>query len=127
MSDSQTDPVLPGELEPELYDQLRDIAAYYLRGERPGHTLQPTELAHEAYIRMHPLDGRKYVDRRHFLAVAARVMRRVLVDHARARMADKRWGGVIRVTLTCDIAAPDDKRLVDILDIDAAITRLEAT
>lgn len=127
MSDSQTDPVLRGVLEVELYDQLRDIAAYYLRSERPDHTLQPTALANEAFIRMHPLDGRKFVDRHHFLAVASRVMRRVLVDYARARMADKRWGGAVRVSLTDSIADPSEKHLINILDIDAALTRLEAT
>ena len=81
-----------------VYRELRDLAAHYLRQERPGHTLQPTVLVHEIYLRL----GEKSVqwnDRKHFFVVVAGQMRRILVDHARARHAEKRGAGVVHVPL----------------------------
>jgi RNA polymerase sigma factor (TIGR02999 family) len=106
-----------------VYDELRALAAYYLRGERPDHTLQPTALVHEVYLR---LAERRDVDwncRMHFIRIAARQIRRVLVDHARARGRIKRGGDMIRVTLTDDVAA--DTREVDLLALNQALERLD--
>jgi RNA polymerase sigma factor (TIGR02999 family) len=84
---------------PEVYDELRSLAAAYLNRERPEHTLQPTALVHEAYLRL--LDQRtvNWQNRAHFLGIAARIMRRVLLQHAEARGAAKRGGGAPRVQL----------------------------
>lgn len=127
MSDSQTDPALPDLLEVEVYDQLRRIAAFYLRGERPNHTLQPTALVHEAFLRIHPQQSRNITGKTHFLALAARIMRRVLVDYARAENAEKRGAGVPRITLTEAIEVAARGREIEILDIEEALTELEST
>jgi RNA polymerase sigma factor (TIGR02999 family) len=126
MSDSQTDPVVPGGLDTELYGQLRKIAQHYLRSERANHTLQPTELVSEMYLKLDRRQGPAFTDRRHFLAVACIAMRAILVDHARARLADKRGGGVTHVTVSEANAIIDDKTHHNVLDIDAALTRLNA-
>lgn len=78
------------ELVPLVYDELRRLAAHYLRGERPDHTLQPTALVHEAYLRLLSQRSPTWQDRSHFFGVAAHVMRQILVDHARRRHAGKR-------------------------------------
>ena len=111
------------ELFPLVSDELHKIASAFMRDERDGHTLQPTALINECYLRL--LD-RKHVswrDRSHFFAFAARAMRRVLVDHARARQAEKRGGGLSPVTLESDAlgAAP---RLLDLIAIDNALQGL---
>lgn len=95
------DQAAESELFDVLYAELRRLAGRAMRSERPDHTLQPTELVSEAYLRLglRPADWR---DRTHFLAVAARVMRRVLIDHARAKSSAKRGGGAPRVTLDPD-------------------------
>lgn len=95
------------ELLPLVYKELRRRAAGHLRRDRRDHTLQPTALVHEAYLR---LVGQREVDwqsRAHFFALASRMMRRILVDHARARAAAKRPDGVLRVTLDGDLASVD--------------------
>lgn len=105
------------------YAELRSLAAGYLRGERPGHTLQPTALVHEALMRL--LGPRPvWENRRHFFGAAARAMRQVLVDHARRKRAEKRGGDAERVELA-DIALPPQLALVDILALDEALNRLE--
>jgi RNA polymerase sigma factor (TIGR02999 family) len=109
-------------LLPVVYQELRLLAARYLRGERPGHTLQPTALAHEVYLRLaRREDG--WQGRTHFMGVAARAMRSVLVDHARRRKADKRGGGQALVPLDTSIimgsAAP-----VGFDDLDRALQDL---
>ena len=90
MSDPETGPPVHEALLQELYQELRDLAARHLRGERAEHTLQPTALVHEAYLRMSGRGGIELQGRTHFMAVASIAMRRVLVDHARARAALKR-------------------------------------
>lgn len=108
-----------------VYPELRRIAAQHLSRERPGHTLQPTALVNEAYLRLAgQAPGRQFADRTHFFAVAARIVRAVLVDHARARRAAKRGAGAIGVELT-DGAAAVPPPPVDLLDLDAALTALE--
>src|SRR5262249_50138504 len=91
-------------LAPLVYDELRRIAARYMRGERPGQTLQATALVHEAYMRLANA-GTPWHDRRHFVGIAARAMRQILVERARARGAQKRWAALDRVTLSDALAA----------------------
>jgi RNA polymerase sigma factor (TIGR02999 family) len=110
----------PAELLPEVYDELRKLAAAKIAGERPGHTLDATALVHEAYLK---LGGeRSFATRGDYLQAAAQAMRRVLVDHARARNAAKRGGGR-RIELETDhlVTQPADD---DIEALDEALTRL---
>ena len=112
-------------LMPLVYAELRKRAAAYLRRERPGHTLQPTALVHEAYMRMAGQDRAAWKNRAQFFGVAACMMRRILVDHARALNMAKRAGRLINVELQDDhavVAAPD----IDVLALDEALTRLAA-
>lgn len=81
------------QIAPVIYDELRRLAAFHLRGERPGHTFGPTELISEAYLRLVGSAQLDFHDRAHFFAIASRNMRQILVDHARKRTADKRGGG----------------------------------
>lgn len=105
----------------KVYEELRKIAAAELRRERPGHTLQPTALVHEAYLRMIGQTRIDWRDRAHFFGLAATMMRRVLVDHARARLAAKRR----RDEPIGEIAEPAvAERPVEILDLDVALDRL---
>jgi RNA polymerase sigma factor (TIGR02999 family) len=110
-------------LMPLVYEELRRIAAAALRREREGHTLQPTALVHEAYLRLVDQRRAEWRNRGQFLAVAAGMMRRILVDRARARAAGKRSGRLARVTLRSGdaVATPPD---IDVLDLDAALSRL---
>jgi RNA polymerase sigma factor (TIGR02999 family) len=106
------------------YQELRRLAAWHLRWERPGHTLQATALVNELYLKLfggEPMDWR---NRAHFFAVAAQQMRRLLVDYARAGLAEKRGGGRVKLSLTevKGLAAPSKEAL---LDLDAALRRLE--
>jgi len=113
------------DLAPVVYDELRRIAASYLSRERPGHTLQPTELVHEAYLRL--IDQRRvdWRNRAQFVGLAAIMMRRVLVNHARDRAAAKRGGGSQRVPLTVALE-PIQEPQVDVLAVHEALDRLEA-
>ncbi|HEX6972854.1 MAG TPA: sigma-70 family RNA polymerase sigma factor [Vicinamibacterales bacterium] len=113
----------PDELLPVVYNELRRLAARYLQRERGGHTLQPTALVHEAYLRL--IDQRKldFTNRAQFVALAAVMMRRILVNHARDRIAAKRGGGAEHVPLTLageGIGAPE----VNLLDLNDALTEL---
>jgi RNA polymerase sigma factor (TIGR02999 family) len=106
-----------------VYDELRALAARHLRGERRGHTLQPTALVHEAYLRLVDSAALGFDSRAHFFGTAAIAMRRVLVDHARRRNAVKRGGAWERVTLATDLA-DDSRTATDLLDLHAALERL---
>lgn len=109
-----------------VYPELRRIAARHLRRERAQHTLQPTALVHEAYLRLaQQQPGKEWQDRTHFFAVAAHVVRAVLVDHARARRAVKRGSGAEALELTAGLASVASQP-VDVLDLDAALQALEA-
>jgi len=113
------------ELLPLVYQRLRQLADRQLRGESPGHTLQPTALVNEAFMRLDRSDI-DFNDRRHFYVLAAATMRRVLVDHARSRARARRGGGRARVTLGAadrEQTAPE----FDILDLDRALAELERT
>ncbi len=111
------------QLLPLVYTELRRVAARQLRTERPDHTLQPTALVHEAYLRL--VDQRQvdWRNRAHFFGVAAQVMRRILVDHARRHSANKRGQGVRCVSLdeAQDVAAPNE---IPVLALDHALDRL---
>jgi RNA polymerase sigma-70 factor (ECF subfamily) len=106
-----------------VYEELRHQAARYLRRERPGHTLQTTALINEAYLRLIDAKDIHWQSRAHFFAIAANLMRRVLVDHARRRDADKRGGANLRLTLDESIAVANEVD-VDLLAIDQALDRL---
>lgn len=109
------------ELMTLVYQDLRRIAGGYFRSERPGHTLQPTALVHEAYARLVRADV-PWGGRVHFFAVAARTMRRILVDHARSRGSEKRGGSAVRVTLDEGLAPGEPE--ADLLALDEALGRL---
>ena len=112
-------------LVPLVHDELRRLARRYMRQERPGHTLQATALVNEAYVRLIEAKRVRWTNRAHFFAIAARMMRRILVDFARARGNAKRGGGVQKVTL-------DEAFLVspqvgeDLVALDEALQKLEA-
>jgi RNA polymerase sigma factor (TIGR02999 family) len=111
------------ELAPLVYDELRRVAAAYMRRERPGQTLQATALVHEAYLRLADA-GTPWNDRRHFVGIAARSMRQILVERARARGAQKRWGALNRVSISESLAlAADPETMLPALD--EAIDKLE--
>src|ERR1700754_428140 len=111
------------DVAPVVYDELRRVAAAFMRRERPGQTLQATALVHEAYLRLAQA-GTPWTDRRHFVGIAARSMRQILVERARARGAQKRWAGLDRVSLTESLAAAAREDLM-LPALDEALTRLE--
>lgn len=106
-----------------VYENLRARAKQHMRSERPDHTLQPTALVHEAYLRLMQDQQVEWQNRAHFFAAASRVMRRILVDHARGRGAAKRVGTRRKVELT-DTGASGDTRVEDLLIIDELLDRL---
>lgn len=111
-------------LMPRVVGELRKVAGRFLRGEQVGHTLQPTALVNEVYLRL--IDRRRvsWQDRAHFFSFAARTMRRILVDHARAKAAAKRGGGEEAVTLIETPSTDSDRDPVDIMALDSALGRL---
>jgi RNA polymerase sigma factor (TIGR02999 family) len=121
---SNHDPAARDVLVPIIYAELRRLAHHYMQNERPGHTLQTTALVHEAYLRLTDVDRMQWRDRGHFFAMAATLMRRILVDHARDRARDKRGGGIV-------FTAIDGKQIgqstnIDAIALDEALDRLTA-
>ena len=114
------------QLVPLIHTELRRLARAQMRHERPGHTLQATALAHEAYLRLVRLENQDWRDRAHFLGVAAAVMRRLLIDHARKHGAERRGAGAVHVELdeAAHVGAAD--RNDDLLALDDALARLAA-
>jgi RNA polymerase sigma factor (TIGR02999 family) len=110
--EAATDQVLAEDLFPLVYDELRRLAAGYMNRETPGHTLQPTALVHEAYLKLVDQTRANWKGKTHFYAVGARVMRRLLVDHARGRGAQKRGAGWRNVTLA-GVFAPSENADLD--------------
>jgi len=110
-------------LMPAVYDELRRQAARYLRREQAGHTLQTTALIHEAYVRLVDQRNVQWQNRAHFFGIAAQMMRRILVDHARTKKRAKRGGSVIKVSLA-DATLPVNERDLDVVALDEALTRL---
>lgn len=117
------DPQALHSLMPLIYAELRQIAARHLRRERSDHTLQPTALVHEAFMRLIDQQGVDWQNRAHFFGVAAEVMRRILVDHARRRQAEKRGGGAMTVALQDGMDWPDGRDL-EIVALDDALDAL---
>lgn len=113
-----------GDLMPLIYEECRAIAARQLGSEAREHTLDPTALVHELYLRLVDQRRARWQNRAHFFAVAAQLMRRILVDHARARRADKRGGSAVFVSLDAAADSGDDARIADVLAIDDALGRL---
>lgn len=110
-------------LFPLVYDELRRQARNYLNKERANHTLQPTALVHEVYLRLVKLNQMKWENRAHFYAISATTMRRILVDHAREIAADKRGGEMRRVTLE-NVQAANEHKATDLLELDEALGKL---
>jgi RNA polymerase sigma factor (TIGR02999 family) len=111
-------------LVPLVYAELQRLAAGYLRRERPGHSLQATALVHEAYVRLVAQKALAPANRAHLLAIAANLMRQILVERARARRTLKRGGGPIHLTFD-ESLAPTRERSIDLLALDEALARLE--
>jgi RNA polymerase sigma factor (TIGR02999 family) len=111
-------------LVPIVYNELRRLAHHYMRGERVDHTLQTTALVNELYLRLAGIDGLRWQDRAHFFAMAATLMRRVLVDYARQRGREKRGAGLSVVPLDENTLAPQPS--VDVVALDDALERLAA-
>ena len=113
------------QLLPLVYTELKRQAARYLRRERGGHTLQPTALVHEAYMRLLEQRDVRWQNRAHFIGIASQAMRRILIDHARARGRNKRGGPQPNITLL-EHHAVDAGPAIDVLALDQALTRLQA-
>ena len=108
---------------PIIYDELRALAGAYFERERDDHTLQPTAVIHEAYIRMVDQNRSHWNDRAHFFRMAAKIMRQILIEHARKHGTAKRGGGRLGVTLQADMV-PDERKSLDVLDLNEAMTEL---
>jgi len=120
------DPGALDELMPQVYGELRRMARSFMRRQRPGHTLQPTALVNEAFIKLFEDVQPVFVDRAHFLALMARVMRQVLVDHARTVGAAKRWGAERRVQwdMNIEVIAGRGGRQLNVLELQDALEAL---
>jgi RNA polymerase sigma factor (TIGR02999 family) len=116
------------QLMPLVYQELRRMARRYMQKEQPGNTLQATALVNEAYLRLVDVTGVQWQDRAHFFAISAQIMRRILVDAARARGSHKRGGEVVRVDLNESVdALPElDRRLVDLDEALESLARFDA-
>src|SRR5438105_12173921 len=112
------------QLLPAVYDELRRMAARYLRHERPDHILQPTALINEAYLRLVDQNSVKWENRAHFFAIAANTMRRILVEHARGQGAAKRGGTVIKLPLDEGMHGTPKQDEMDLVALDEALTEL---
>jgi len=122
---SRGDQAALDQLTPFVYHDLHERARNYLRHERPDHTLQPTALIHEAYLRLVDDRPSEWNGRAHFFAVASRVMRQILVDHARHHRAEKRGGGAANVSLD-EALVPAYSQGADLMALDEALSRLAA-
>jgi RNA polymerase sigma factor (TIGR02999 family) len=120
------DPAAAADLLPLVYDELRELAAVRLANEKPGQTLQPTALVHEAYVRLVGGDpDRRWAGRGHFIAAAAEAIRRILIDAARRKLRDKRGGGRTRIELD-DTAPAPPAEAEQLLALDDALDKLSA-
>ena len=108
-----------------VYGELHELARGFMGGERGEHTLQPTALVHEAWLRLHGDDTPEFADRAHFMALAARAMRRILIEHARRRDAQKRGGGSVAREPLDEALAAYEHRSADLLALDEALEELE--
>jgi RNA polymerase sigma factor (TIGR02999 family) len=126
LSWGQGDAAALDRLVPLVYDELRRVARGHLRREAPGHVLQATGLVHEVFLRLVDVNRMTVTSRTHFFAMSARLMRQVLVDHARRRRADKRGGGATVISLDERIPAATLEAGVDVLALDEALAALSA-
>ena len=108
------------------YGELRRLAAHFISSERPNHTLQPTALVHEAWMRLAAAESVEWRGRAHFMGIAAQAMRRILVDHARTRARDKRGGGRTAVELDAELLPTAESESVDLVALDEALEQLRA-
>jgi len=115
-----------GRLVPVIYDELRRLAGHYLAGERASHTLQPTALIHEAYLRLLTDSNASRAEQTQFKGLAAQAMRRVLIDHGRGKKRDKRGGDRVQVTLSGLVSDDDPGSLVDTIALHQALEKLAA-
>lgn len=122
---SKGDAAAGDQLMPLVYDELRRMARRYMRAEDAAHTLQPTALVHDAYLRLIDQSRVQWQNRAHFFGVAAQIIRRILVDHARSRNRLKRGGPALKVTLNEDVIAAEQVD-VDLVGLDDALERLAA-
>lgn len=120
---SQGDEIALSQLLPIVYQELYRLAEHYLRGEKPNHTLQPTALINEAYLRLVKQDFPEWQSRKHFYGVAAQLMRQILVEHARARTADKRGGGERKYSLEESLIFSEEKA-AELVALDDALSAL---
>jgi RNA polymerase sigma-70 factor (ECF subfamily) len=118
------DPAALGDLLPLVYSQLRALASRHMARERAGHTLQPTALVHEAYLKLVHGEAISWSSRAHFFGVAARLMRQVLVDQARRRAAVKRAGNLERVTFNDEVTPDVGRNDFDVIDVHRALEKL---
>jgi RNA polymerase sigma factor (TIGR02999 family) len=116
-------PAAQSRLAELVFDELHRIASYYMRRERPDHSLQATVLVDDAYLHLVNQDERNWENRSHFFAVAAQIMRRILIDHARSRNAAKRGGGIAEIDLDDALVIAEDK-FEELIAVDLALTRL---
>ncbi len=121
---SRGDPAALDQLMPVIYAECQRIAAQQLRHERDDHTLDPTALVHELYLRLVDQRRATWENRAQFFGIAAQLMRRILVDHARARRTTKRGGSALLVSLDAAADTPNDSRVEDVLAIDEALERM---
>jgi RNA polymerase sigma factor (TIGR02999 family) len=122
---SKGDKAALDELMPVVHSELRRLARRYMARERPGHTLQTTALINEAYLRLVDQQGVEWQDRTHFFAVAAQVMRHILVDHARKYQSDKRGAGAQKIPLD-DLVVANQQRAAELVTLDEALDDLAA-
>ncbi len=121
---SRGDESARNELYPHIYQEMRRLASAYMARERAGHTLQPTALLHEAYLRLIEAKEVDWVGRGHFFATAAKIMRRILISHARTKQANKRGGELQRVDLEKAFVASAEPEPI-LISLDEALSRLE--
>lgn len=122
---SQGDPAAINDIYPLIYSELKKIANNYLRKERAGHTLQPTALVHEAYLKLIDVTRIDWQNRAHFLAMASTMMRQILVDHARLHRANKRGSGRENESLEDQLNIVADKKQMDLIRLDEALNEFE--
>ena len=122
---SKGDKAALDELMPVIHSELRRLARRYMARERPGHTLQTTALINEAYVRLVDQQGVEWQDRAHFFAVAAQIMRHILVDHARKYQSEKRGAGLQKIALD-DVAVANQERASELIALDEALDALAA-
>jgi RNA polymerase sigma-70 factor (ECF subfamily) len=115
-----------GQLLPLVYEELRRIAHHHMKSENPNHTLQPTAIVNEAFLRLQNAHGLNWQDKTHFFATASRMMRRILTDHARAKKNKKRGANSVRVTFDENVHGPSEDT-PDLIALDIAIEKLERT